>query len=721
MMTNWNALIPDAPFDWALIPLDGRKRPIDPDTGDLKDDWQQQDGYDVDGISALNGQVHAVGLMLGEKSGGVLQVDYDGPASPAKFQEVYGKSPKDLPRTIGVTSGKESRGSRFFLVDRDWWDSLRGRKVWKDADGDICLELRWAGHQAVIAGKHPETNGYSWMANSSPADLEMAMAPDWLLEPLIRTEASYEPVEVSAEDAQRAIAMLQCIDPNSRTDYDGWLEIGMALHHTDTGLLSNWIEWSQQMPNFDEAECLQKWEGFADYKGQPLTIGTLHHYAKKGGYIEPKRQPVTKPQGGVEGVTDGELLPLSERISNRIQELLDAHLANIPSEIDAAFAELYRLGVARDRAEERILMLWADSHGLDISTGSKPRAQHRGRVLGEAKEGKGLRQQLPGFGLDKDLHLLVSDAGGGKTAGMCELVTVMTARDKGFLDHEAPRTDPADDPRTTALVIASDGESSAYSMWEDYIDSISGLDRGAKVEIWAQDDDTGESSWNVSLHNMERLIKRMEEGDVAIVVMDTANAILRGAGVNVGIGPVETYLRLLKQIVCKHAPLWISQHTNRGGGTTMKSIGGHPAFQEVPSVIHLIEAKEQADGSKMRVWHVLKLRGCPYRRFSYELRDGELRVTDGHLFENCREQLLVLLYKQILGGEFTTPSDLIRLSKRPPQSVYSALGELRSLKLIRARGRGYRMTAAGERVVESLRVASEQIQPEGPEWAETPP
>ena len=97
--------------------------------------------------------------------------------------------------------------------------------------------------------------------------------------------------------------MLQCIDPNSRTDYDGWLEVGMALHHTDPGLLSDWIEWSQQMSNFDEGECLQKWQGFADYKGQPLTIGTLHHYAKQGGYIEPKRQPVAKPQGGVEGVS----------------------------------------------------------------------------------------------------------------------------------------------------------------------------------------------------------------------------------------------------------------------------------------------------------------------------------------------------------------------------------------------------------------------------------
>ena len=296
-MRNWSALIPQAPFDWVLIPLDGRKRPINPDTGDLMEQWQQQPGYDVDGISALNGKVQAVGLMLGARSGGVLQVDFDGPKSPAKFQEVFGQSPQDLPKTIGVTSGKASRGSRFFLVDQDWWPSLRGRKVWKDDDGEICLELRWTGHQAVIAGKHPETKGYRWLSNSAPSDLEMAKAPDWLLEPLVRTESTYEPVAPTADDADRAIAMLQCIDPEERDDYDSWLEIGMALHHTDKGLLSKWVDWSSQMANFNEQECRDKWQGFADYKGIPLTIGSLHHYAKQGGYKESKRP---KQPAGVE-------------------------------------------------------------------------------------------------------------------------------------------------------------------------------------------------------------------------------------------------------------------------------------------------------------------------------------------------------------------------------------------------------------------------------------
>ncbi|AII42165.1 hypothetical protein KR100_01935 [Synechococcus sp. KORDI-100] len=408
---------------------------------------------------------------------------------------------------------------------------------------------------------------------------------------------------------------------------------------------------------------------------------------------------------------DDEDLPLNERIDLGVEALLEAHLKNNAGEIDAAFADLFKLGVRRDRAEERILMQWAKSHGLDISTTAAPNQQVRGRVIGKAKEGKGMRQQLPGFGLDNDLHLLVSDAAAGKTTAFCELATVMTARDKGFLDHEAPRIDPPDDPRSTALVIASDGEGTAYSMWENYLASINGQERGALLEVWAQDDEKGENPWNVSLHNLQRLYKRMAMGDVAVVIIDTANAVFRGAGINVGTGPIETYLRLLKQIVCRTAPLWISQHTNRNGGTTMKAIGGHPAFQEVPSVVHLIEAKQQADGSKIRIWHVLKLRGSNYRRFSYVLEAGELKVTDGHFFENCREQVLVLIHKQILVAGFTSPSDLIRLSNRPPQSVYNALDELRGMKLIRSRGRGFRLTSAGERFVESLKISPDQ-----PDW-----
>lgn len=588
-MANWIPLIPDAPFDWEMIPLDGHKRPIDPETGDFMTAWQSRPGFSVEELSEMNGAVKAVGLMLGPPSGGVLAVDFDSPEAVGKFNEVYSRDPLDLPSTIGVTSGKEKRGQRFFLVDQDWWPALRGRKYWKGEDGSVCLELRWAGHQSVIAGAHPETKGYSWLPLSSPAEIEMAPAPDWLLEPLVHQEQNLEPVEITAQDSERAIKMLGHIDPLQRTSYDDWLAIGMALHNTDPGLLSKWVDWARPMPNFDEAEHLRKWESFGkSTRTGGKTIQSLHFWAKDGRYKEPKRQSAAFKSHPNEPELDPEDLPLNEQITLAISKLLDAHLANDASSIDAAFAEIWKLGVSRDRAHQRMLMLWAKQHGLNIDDSAASNQPTRGRVVGKSKEGKGLRQQLPGFCIDKDLHLLVSDAGGGKTSALCELVTVMTARDKGFLDHQAPRIDPLDDLRTMALVIASDGEGSAYSMWEEYLGTINGLDRGANVEIWAQDDDTGEQAWNVSLHNLDRLNRRLAEGDVCIVVMDTANAIFRGAGINVGTGPIESYLRLLKQIVCRHCSLWISQHTNRQGGASMKGIGGHPAFKEVPSVVHFI-------------------------------------------------------------------------------------------------------------------------------------
>jgi hypothetical protein len=396
---------------------------------------------------------------------------------------------------------------------------------------------------------------------------------------------------------------------------------------------------------------------------------------------------------------------LAERINTGVQGLLAATLKDDHNEIDAQFAELYRLGVSRERAEERMLFLWAEGHGYELSPGSGP-VQNRGRVFGKAKEGKGLRQQLPGFLLDRDLHLLVSDAYGGKTVAAAELATVMSARDRGFLDHQAPRTDPEDDPRNTVLVIASDGEGSAYDMWESYLHELSADERGAKIELWAQDDETGERAWNVSLRNLERLVQRLAHGDVCLVVMDTANSVLRGAGVNVGVGPIETYLRLLKQIVCRHCALWINHHTNRGGRPDLKGIGGHPAFQEVPSVIHMIEVRKQADDTKLRVWHVLKSRGpgSDYRRFAYELRNGGLQVTEGHLYENCAQQVLVALQSQLLVKAGTAPGDLVRVTSRPAQSVYNALNELRGAKLVRRHGNGYRITPAGEAEIERLRV-----------------
>lgn len=267
--------------DWQLIPCDDRKRPINPATGQPQDDWASH-ATDLDGIFAIasSPHVHAIGLVLGPASG-VLAVDFDGNGSTATFREVFGHPHADLPPTVTWSSGRPNRRQLAYRVPFDYWPHLRNRRSWK-RNGSTVLELRWAGHQSVIAGAHPDTNGYHWIPGRSPQDLNVADAPDWLLDPLFKKpeehpSADYQP---TTADAQRALQLLQHIQP--REDYDSWLAVGMALHSVNPGFLSDWVEWSRGCSNFNEEECLAKWTSF---KGRGVTIGSLYFFAEQDGYI----------------------------------------------------------------------------------------------------------------------------------------------------------------------------------------------------------------------------------------------------------------------------------------------------------------------------------------------------------------------------------------------------------------------------------------------------
>ena len=127
---------------------------------------EQQDGLDVEGLLELNGHVKSVGLLLGPASSGVLAVGFDGPEAIAKFKEIFGRAPTDLPSTVGVTSGKRHAASSCFKSIRTggaspWAPPLEGHDT-------HCLSS--VGTVPIVAGDHPETTGYRWLPNSSPAD-----------------------------------------------------------------------------------------------------------------------------------------------------------------------------------------------------------------------------------------------------------------------------------------------------------------------------------------------------------------------------------------------------------------------------------------------------------------------------------------------------------------------------------------------------------------------
>ena len=241
--------------DWRLIPCDGMKRPVNPATGEPQLDWSHTT-YDVDGICELaeSSFVRAVGLVLGEASG-VIAVDFDGTGAVAHFLQVFGRPWTDLPATIAWSSGLPNRRQLAFRVPADSWPYLRGRRVWRNDAGRTILELRGGGHQSVICGAHPDTGCYQWINGRSPAEQQVADAPDWLLEPLLKgaaepSAADHEPATVA--EVPRAKELLLHIPPCE--DYDRWLRVGMALHSVSTGLLSDWVEWSRGCSNFNEQE-----------------------------------------------------------------------------------------------------------------------------------------------------------------------------------------------------------------------------------------------------------------------------------------------------------------------------------------------------------------------------------------------------------------------------------------------------------------------------------
>ena len=290
---NWLTSLRDVPTDWALLCVNKNKQPYDPRSGNLTYSWSDSEGMTAVEIEEL--EPLAVGVLLGEKSGGLLAIDFDGPGSEEKFQEVFGRSSSELPASISWTSGKEKRRQVGFVVDRELWQELKTRQFF--ANGKTVLEIRWSGAQSVIAGAHPETQGYYWVEGCSPADCpDPAPAPDWLLLPLLTTEAALLQQAHCNDDAARAQDMLASLDPDNFSSYWKWLKLGMALHHTDQNLRSEWVNFCRPMASFDEQECLEKWASFGANKRGNITIGSLYHWAKEAGY-HPKSAPKKSPSG----------------------------------------------------------------------------------------------------------------------------------------------------------------------------------------------------------------------------------------------------------------------------------------------------------------------------------------------------------------------------------------------------------------------------------------
>jgi hypothetical protein len=171
------------------------------------------------------------------------------------------------------------------------------------------IDIRTDGYVILPS---PASIGRAWTTGAVPPD-SLSPPPPWLLQDVLehfrketsRTRSSFR-VEVSGRtvpldeaEVARIRRALSFIDANPRTV---WRDIGMALKSTAAGVQAYeiWCEWSQTSPKFDPKVQAAQWASFREFlhDGSEITIGTLFHHARAGGYdahatVEVSPNPVT--------------------------------------------------------------------------------------------------------------------------------------------------------------------------------------------------------------------------------------------------------------------------------------------------------------------------------------------------------------------------------------------------------------------------------------------
>ncbi len=259
------------------------------------------------------------------------------------------------------------------------------------------IDFKSGAHYVVGPGSlHASGNRYE-IAYGSPDDIDMAPQPllDMLAKPeRYRAELGGQHVDVSHAELAEMLSFV----PNSNADYEEWVRVGMALHHASGGSAYDlWESWSAQSPKHDGRVMPSKWHSFGK-SVNPVTLGTLAHYAEQGGW----KQPVTfRPDVEfddypvVEKVdilnTDGIDLLRPPGLTGRVAEWINQR-GRRPREHLASMAAVYAMGNIsglrytddRDRASTNLFVFNVAGSGsgkeaivqaiieINVSTGLAP-------------------------------------------------------------------------------------------------------------------------------------------------------------------------------------------------------------------------------------------------------------------------------------------------------------------------------------------------------------
>lgn len=248
---------------WRVIPIPfGEKGPRIPAWNELR--------LDAGALPARFAGQHNVGVLLGEPSGWLVDVDLDRP-------EAVMLAPYFLPNT-GAIFGRAGKPKSHWLYKSEGATTAKFSlpKKWAPKDEQITtVEIRSNGTQTVFPGSvHPTGEHICWDAEEEPA--------------VIPIEDLRRAVSLLHDNVAILFALRSALDfINPDIAYDDWVRIGMALFRwSDQVGFTVWDKWSSQGSKYRREEMHAKWTSFRNSPTpeKHVTLRTLFHLAQQEGW-----------------------------------------------------------------------------------------------------------------------------------------------------------------------------------------------------------------------------------------------------------------------------------------------------------------------------------------------------------------------------------------------------------------------------------------------------
>ena len=557
---------------------------------------QYETPYTLEEVLEKDG--NGVGVLLGKHSGGLGAIDFDGTGSDMNFKHHVGIHPKHLPKTVSVASGKKDRKQMFFWIPDEYMDLLARKE--KKLDGCGKFELRYGDNYSMVAGRHPETDGYFWLPGCSPSEIGIADAPPFLLEywaKQCKEKKSFisvkRPQEDLIYDSTRVEDYLSkyFIPANDYSDYETWITVGMALHYLSkeweefNGIedkhLKHWNDWSYKMDNFDPVELQKKWTSFSKKPGG-IQFGSFVHLAMK------------HPQWIIDnppGVPTGTKVPEGTQEKKRKRsELLKDLLVHAKRRDKDTFYEDFAEYEHRFKRKPSLI-------NIDILHELRDSYASRVFTVGEVDMSlvEDLDYILQGYLIKSEVHQFFAREGMGKTSLLAGMIRA-GFHGKGFLDQTRPRE------KFRTLWISCDGGSSRFKSVYDSMGLTPEM-----VDVLGGDIKQGLTPWKWTIPDIVYLIEEhLNKKKYGLVVFDSLKGMLANTGFSYCDNEhSDSIVQFLREIIAE--PFELASVIINHMGTDAKSASGAKRWGEASATnIEIQPVQEQGEENhnlrKLCIW-----------------------------------------------------------------------------------------------------------------------